>query len=49
MASRARLGAAGGSAAADVVLVSHEYKPETVGWRMERQEIEGPRKTLFRR
>jgi hypothetical protein len=36
-------------AAADVVLVSDEYKPESVGWRMKQQEIQDPRKTPFRR
>jgi hypothetical protein len=34
---------------ADVVLVSDEYKPESVGWRMEQQESQGPRKSSFRR
>jgi hypothetical protein len=32
-----------------VVLVSDEYKPDSVGWRMERWEIQVPRKSLFRR
>jgi hypothetical protein len=40
---------AGPSADADVVLVSDEYKPDSVGWRMEQQEIQGRRKSPFRR
>jgi hypothetical protein len=38
----------GPSTAADVVLVSDEYQPDSVGWRMEQQEIQGPRKSQFR-
>jgi hypothetical protein len=34
---------------ADVVLVSDEYKPDSVGWRMEQQEINGRRRSPFRR
>jgi hypothetical protein len=37
------------SADTDVVLVSDEYKPESVSRRMEQQEIRGPRKNPFRR
>jgi hypothetical protein len=33
----------GPSAAADIVLVSDEYKPDSVGWRMEQPEIQGSR------
>ena len=35
-------------AAADVALASDEYKPESVSWRMEQQEIRGPRRSPFR-
>jgi len=27
--------------------MSDEYKPDSVGWRVERCEIQGPRKSLF--
>jgi hypothetical protein len=36
-------------AAADVLLVSDEYKPESVGWRMKQQEIQKPLTTPFSR
>jgi hypothetical protein len=32
-----------------VLLVSDEYQPDSVGWRMEQQEIEGPGKSPFQR
>jgi hypothetical protein len=37
------------SAFAYVVLMSDEYKLDSVGWRMERCEIQELRKSLFRR
>jgi hypothetical protein len=30
-----------------VVLVSEEYKPDSVGWRMEQQEIQGCERVRF--
>ena len=34
----------GPSDTADVVLKPAEYKPYTVGWQMEQEEIKGPRR-----
>jgi hypothetical protein len=39
----------GPSAASDVALVSEEYKLDSAGWRMKQHEIQGARKSPFRR